>query len=213
MGPRNPSRLSSRRPGSERTGSERTGVRRAAVSVVLLCWLALHFVPQAHADRPPSCEQDAACWKELNRASKLAESGQYAEALSVFEAAYARVPDPRLQINIGRSLHRLGRYDDAVAAFQQYQATARASAPPQEQEVVRRFIAEAQLAKLQASQPQAQPPPPPAEKPIYKKWWFWTLVGGVVVGGVVAGVVVGTWPRTPSEEEAERIRFGLTLAF
>ena len=139
---------------------------------MLLCWLALHCVPQAHAERPPSCEQDAACWKELNRASKLAESGQYAEALSVFEAAYARVPDPRLQINIGRSLHRLGRYDDAVAAFQQYQATARASAPPQEQEVVRRFIAEAQLAKLQASQPQTQPPPPPPEKPIYKKWSF-----------------------------------------
>ena len=183
---------------------------------MLLCWLALHCVPQAHAERPPSCEQDAACWKELNRASKLAESGQYAEALSVFEAAYARVPDPRLQINIGRSLHRLGRYDDAVAAFQQYQATARASAPPQEQEVVRRFIAEAQLAKLQSTPtptPTPTPPPAPPKTPVYKKWWFWTLIGVGVAGGVAAGVVVGTWPRTPPEEQAERIRFGLSLTF
>ena len=39
------------------------------------------------------------------------------------------------------------------------------------------------------------PPQPPAETqplatPIYKKWWFWTVIGVVVVGGVV-GTAVG----------------------
>jgi tetratricopeptide (TPR) repeat protein len=39
------------------------------------------------------------------------------------------------------------------------------------------------------------PPQPPAETqplatPIYKKWWFWTIIGGVVVAGVV-GTAVG----------------------
>ena len=166
----------------------------------------------AWAERAPSCEQDAQCWRELARGSKLAEAGEYATALPIFEEAYQRVPDPRLQINIGRSLYRLRRYDEAIAAFQRYQATAPASAPAQEQEVVRRFIAEAQLAKLQSAPP-TQPAPPPSEKPVYKKWWFWTVLGVGVVGGVVAGVVVATWPRTPSEEQAERIRFGLSLAF
>ncbi len=29
--------------------------------------------------------------------------------------------------------------------------------------------------------------------PVYKKWWFWTIIGAVVVGGTV-GAVVGTMP-------------------
>ena len=29
--------------------------------------------------------------------------------------------------------------------------------------------------------------------PVYKKWWFWTIIGAVVVGGTV-GAVVGTLP-------------------
>lgn len=49
-------------------------------------------------------------------------------------------------------------------------------------------------------QPAAQPATPAglvaveshASKPIYKRWWFWTIVGGVVAAGVVTGVVVGT---------------------
>ena len=31
----------------------------------------------------------------------------------------------------------------------------------------------------------------PAVTPIYKKWWFWTIVGAVVVGGTV-GIIAGT---------------------
>ncbi len=31
--------------------------------------------------------------------------------------------------------------------------------------------------------------------PIYKKWWFWTIVGAAVVGGTV-GVIVGTQPAS-----------------
>jgi tetratricopeptide (TPR) repeat protein len=36
-----------------------------------------------------------------------------------------------------------------------------------------------------------------APKPIYKRWWFWTIVGGVVAAGVVTGVVVGTQSSSP----------------
>ena len=42
-------------------------------------------------------------------------------------------------------------------------------------------------AGLVAVESQAQ-----VHKPIYKRWWFWTIVGGVVAAGVVTGVVVGT---------------------
>lgn len=41
----------------------------------------------------------------------------------------------------------------------------------------------------------------PAAKPIYKKWWFWTIIGGVVVAGVVTGAVVGaTANKSPPPE-------------
>jgi tetratricopeptide (TPR) repeat protein len=33
--------------------------------------------------------------------------------------------------------------------------------------------------------------PPPEHKPIYKKWWLWTAVGGVVVVGLGVGLGVG----------------------
>jgi tetratricopeptide (TPR) repeat protein len=38
----------------------------------------------------------------------------------------------------------------------------------------------------------AKPPAPP--KPIYKQWWLWTVVGGVVVGAVAAGLAVALYP-------------------
>jgi tetratricopeptide (TPR) repeat protein len=42
------------------------------------------------------------------------------------------------------------------------------------------------------------PAPAPAEaRPIYKRWWFWTVIGVVVAGGVTAGVVAGSRPSTP----------------
>lgn len=34
-------------------------------------------------------------------------------------------------------------------------------------------------------------PPPPPEHSIAEEWWFWTLIGGVVVVGVAVGVGVG----------------------
>jgi tetratricopeptide (TPR) repeat protein len=33
------------------------------------------------------------------------------------------------------------------------------------------------------------PPPAPASKPVYKRWWFWTLVGGAVAAGAAAYVL------------------------
>jgi hypothetical protein len=39
-------------------------------------------------------------------------------------------------------------------------------------------------------------PVPGGEAPIYEKWWFWTIVGAVVVGGVVA-VALASGSTTP----------------
>jgi hypothetical protein len=59
-----------------------------------------------------------------------------------------------------------------------------------------------------ATAPTAGPTPEPAaesdaprSKPIYKRWWFWTVVGAVVVGAATAGIVAsqtGGSDRLPS---------------
>jgi tetratricopeptide (TPR) repeat protein len=36
------------------------------------------------------------------------------------------------------------------------------------------------------------PRPPPPSTPVYKRWWFWTIVGTLVVGGTVGAVLGAT---------------------
>jgi hypothetical protein len=46
----------------------------------------------------------------------------------------------------------------------------------------------------------AQPaqPQPASSGPVYTKWWFWTIVGVVVVGGVVTAVALGSGTSRPA---------------
>lgn len=41
---------------------------------------------------------------------------------------------------------------------------------------------------------------PPAAQPVYKKWWFWTIIGVVVAGGVAGAVVGATASKSPPPE-------------
>jgi hypothetical protein len=44
----------------------------------------------------------------------------------------------------------------------------------------------------------ASPSPAQAESsPVYKRWWFWTLIGAAVAGGVVAAVVLSSGTDRP----------------
>ena len=50
--------------------------------------LVVFAAATARAQRAMSCADDPACWKELNRGSKLAESGDYAAALALQDRLY-----------------------------------------------------------------------------------------------------------------------------
>ena len=45
----------------------------------------------------------------------------------------------------------------------------------------------------------AQPaqPQPESSGPIYSKWWFWTIIGAVVIGGVVTAVALSSGTSKP----------------
>jgi hypothetical protein len=46
----------------------------------------------------------------------------------------------------------------------------------------------------------AQPAQPQSESsgPVYTKWWFWTIIGAVVVGGVVTAVALSSGTSKPA---------------
>jgi hypothetical protein len=46
-----------------------------------------------------------------------------------------------------------------------------------------------------ASEPNPAPGPPAARKPLYRRWWLWTIVGGVIAQVAVTGAIVGTPAR------------------
>ena len=57
----------------------------------------------------PSCDEDSEC-KSFYREGQLAHNGRkdFAAAIELYEAAYSRVPDPRLLVLIGRSQFKRG---------------------------------------------------------------------------------------------------------
>lgn len=153
------------------------------------------------------CNQDDECREHFIKAKSLYKQQDYTSALQEFQTAYQRRQTPILLANIGRTLHKLGRPKEALDYYHQCQEAAKSDADLQEK--LKGYIAEAQ-ALISASPPPtpavdvAEPPPaplippPPPPKPVYKKGWFWAVIGvgaAVVIGGVVTGVVLGTRPQ------------------
>lgn len=72
-----------------------------------------------------SCASVAICQEYLNRALALDQEGRYEEALAAFRQAQRHAADPGLHINIGRTLHKLSRFSEALDAYRQTRATFR----------------------------------------------------------------------------------------
>lgn len=66
---------------------------------------------------PPRCTQDLLCRSHLDRGVELDRTHQYDPALREFQAAYRQQKDPRVAINIGRTLHKLGRFSEALSWY------------------------------------------------------------------------------------------------
>ena len=146
------------------------------------------------------CLTDSECQGHYNQALKLFEEGRFETALPEFQAAYQRRQMPWLLINIGRTLHRLGRSHEALEHYERYKQ-AETKPDPETQERLEKYIAQARVltadtqAAAVAPVPAAEVPPTKSgegqSKPLYKKWWFWTAIGGGVVLIVVIGAAAG----------------------
>lgn len=135
---------------------------RSWTSTLLLGAVCVALVPtrpkQCDAASVPValCSRSAVCKTQLKQATELYQAKRYAEALLAFQGVYARWPEARLLLNIGRTLQKLGHLKEALDYFKRCQEKNLGDADAQA--ALQRYIDE-----VQAQQAQAQLPPAAAE--------------------------------------------------
>jgi tetratricopeptide (TPR) repeat protein len=136
----------------------------------------------------------------FDRGRELYDQGLFREAMSEFVEARTLMAAPAFDYNIGRCLEQLGQWGEAADAYGRYLPAAGEGEVP----VLRALIAnlrqrqrEAALRPAPIVTPTTTALPPPVAKPIYKRGWFWGVLGGTVAAaalGVALGVTLGTRP-------------------
>ncbi|MBL9099359.1 MAG: hypothetical protein JNL82_00290 [Myxococcales bacterium] len=154
---------------------------------------------------------------EYQKGEQAYALGNYESAVRHFERSYELSNLPDLLYNLGMSYSQwfglsgdINHLRKAKRLFQNY-VKRLAENPAMDQS--QRAEAEAQIAKLDeqiaAEEARATPVPPPkvepvqqdpspvpppkdepAKKPVYKRGWFWGVIGGIVVVGAVTAVAV-----------------------
>ncbi len=185
-----------------RVQRRRLGSTAATVGIVgiLLGWA---LTGSAGAAAVVSCDDDPACRPIASRAREFSKAGQLDDALLSYQAAYRITPDPRIVFNIARIQHKQNKLSDALDSYRKFCDT-------KFEDENLRSKAQEYIAQIQAAQA-AEPPPATlnplattavsdgkvdtmagaASKPVYKKAWFWVLIGGLAAAGIAGGVAGG----------------------
>lgn len=161
---------------------------------------------------------------EYRRGEQAYALGNYEQAVRHFEHSYELSNFAELLYNLGKAYaqwydlnHDLSLLRKAKRLFQNY--TKRLTENP-EMDQSQRAEAEAQITRIdeQIAEAEARGPAPtpainegpepapaqplptdqPARKPVYKRGWFWGVIGGLVVAGAVTAAIVLT--RKPGFE-------------
>jgi len=198
----------------------------SAVVIVALAAVSVHAAPPARKGAHTLSPADQAA---ADKAREFFERGEaffklekYKEALDQYEQGYLAKSDASFLYNIAQCHRLMGDKQTALRFYRRFLNEAT--------RVPNRPIVEQHIADLEAALA-AEPPPPPAplpsapppapdplagapaltapppssargEQPIYKKWWFWTIVGAVAIGGGV-GAYLAT--RSSSSCESGRV--------
>jgi tetratricopeptide (TPR) repeat protein len=191
------------------------------IGTFLLALLIL--VAPAHADDQARAR---AAFKQGSRHYNL---GEFQQALESFREAYRNVDDPSFLFNIAQCERQLGHKREAVREYRAYLNNAPDNISNRDAikqivtQLEKEISDEQATTKMPPTTVTPPPPPPPLiatptarpaddgasltasapprdqHKPAYKKWWVWTIVGGVVAAGAATGIALAlTHGSTPS---------------
>ena len=172
------------------------------------------------------CFADDDCTALVAKAKKAHNEKRYSDALRLYQNAYDKVPDARLLVLRGRSYFKQGQPDRALDLYRAALPQLHGDAERQDVEQFIRQAEEATQRKGTTSPPVPQTTVPPnllpsansrsndpiahsggsvtpeqldakaSSAPVYKKWWFWTIIG-VAAAGIATGVGLGIAAREP----------------
>lgn len=180
-------------------------IRRSLAFGIVAALLALFgWAPTAIAAPAPEPSAEERAEALYKKGVVLYKAERYRDAVAAFESAYMLTRAPRLLYNLGQARRKIGHTQEAIDAYEEYLRRENNIEPQ------RRELVEGYLRELRAALPPKPEPPKPAalalekpapsesaKTPLYKKWWLWTIVGGVALTAVVVGVTVGTRDTQP----------------
>jgi len=195
----------------------------AFVAVGTVALLALFAQPALAQDAQAARAATEAEARNVFEAGEVAfTAGRYADALVYFRRAYTLSQRPALLFNIALCQDRLREDDAAIEAYERYLAAVPRAANRAEVDSRLDALRAARARRAQAAvspanvaraanetsanapavpgpAPTAPDSPDAASHAVYETWWFWTIVGAVVVGGAVGvGVALSGDPELES---------------
>ena len=190
--------------------------------LIIAVWLLVSATPALAQQAPPAApgqgDPKAQAKALFDQATADYKAGRFETALSRYEQAHKLFPAAQFVFNIAQCHRALGNYDRAIFFFEGYlreapEAPNRALVEDlirecREKEAAlreeRRLGLEVERKRLDlaaaAARPGVESGPAPRDeepRPLYKKWWFWAVVGGVAV--TAAGTA---WVISSSSEGA-----------
>jgi tetratricopeptide (TPR) repeat protein len=144
--------------------------------------------------------------RHFERGEKLFALGKFDDALEEYQTAFDAKPLPGFLYNIGQCFRNLGDLDQAIFSFKKY---LRLEPEAENKEAVERLISDLEEQKAKGEGEKfVRRKPKQESKPVYKKWWFWTGVGAVVVGGSVGIYAASSGGSGPPMTDLGNIVFG-----
>lgn len=182
---------------------------RLATFLICVASALLSVAVQAQPAQP-DCADNTACLSLFEQAQQQSKAGNLAEAQRLYKLAYEVEPDPALLFSIARVMHKQGLTQEAISFYRRFLSSG--SNDDVQKTKARNYLVELEP-EVKVPPPSTALPPPPGNppistavesKPVYKKWWFWTIIGGVVAGGVIGAAVGAVSAKSSSPTDPIR---------
>jgi tetratricopeptide (TPR) repeat protein len=202
---------------------DRRDLRQALVFLTLLGVIAPARGVRGQAPLPPAAGDLSEVKQLVAKANALFQLGEFPQALALYKRAYETRALPSILFNIAQCYRQMNDHEKALFSYRNYLLTAPGAPNRADVEAIITELEE--LVRKQRETKQKQPHevaggaeappsvlprpelsaaarlqsgPEPTPAPVYKRWWFWTVIGVVVAGAAVGGGLGATVKGCPT---------------